>query len=144
MAILHAAASLGHPNIVNLLDVFETEDQVQLVFELLDGGSLLDLVAAEQQRHRRPLPEARAREIIKQVSSALKALHAVGICHRDLKLQNVMLDSAGAAKICDFGFATQARAGRSTRGATNETTPDRRPGRQPPQPAFQEYFLASL
>lgn len=105
--ILRAVTMLNHPNLVKLLDVFETPTQVHLVFELLSCGTLLDHVAKYGGN---PLPEAEARDLIWDVVSGLAAIHAIGIVHRDLKLQNIMLDERHRAKICDFGFAKRASA----------------------------------
>ena len=110
--ILRAIHDLGHPNLVKLLDAYETPDEVQLVFELLDRGTLLDHVAGYKGKG---VPEAEAREMLRGVASGLRALHAIGVVHRDLKLQNVMLGENLVAKICDFGFAKRASAiGRGT------------------------------
>lgn len=105
--ILRTVAMLNHQNLVKLLDVFETPTKVHLVFELLSGGTLLDHVAKHGGK---PLPEAEARDLLWDVVSGLSAIHAIGIVHRDLKLQNIMLDERRRAKICDFGFAKRASA----------------------------------
>jgi len=112
--ILRAIHDLGHPNLVKLLDAYETPDEVQLVFELLDRGTLLDHVAGYKGKG---VPEAEAREMLRGVASGLRALHAIGVVHRDLKLQNVMLGENLVAKICDFGFAK--RASSVGRGSTD-------------------------
>jgi serine/threonine protein kinase len=105
--ILRAVAMLDHPNLVKLLDVFETPSKVHLVFEVLSRGTLMDHVA---KCGGKPLPETEARDLIWDVVSGLAAIHAIGIVHRDLKLQNIMLDEQHRAKICDFGFAKRASA----------------------------------
>jgi serine/threonine-protein kinase len=122
-----AAARIGHPNIVDVLDMGRTEDGLPfIVMECLEGQDLFALLA-----ERGPLPIARAVDIIMQVLSALGAAHAVGILHRDLKPENVFLSQRPRpdfVKVLDFGVAKFAdtpdsAASRLTRGGTVVGTP---------------------
>ena len=70
IAILRQVARLQHPNVMRLLDVFETETECQLVLELLTGGSLLDRLRSEGAQ-----PEPTARGLVRQIASGLKAIH---------------------------------------------------------------------
>ncbi len=81
------------------LRVFYTRHHLVLVMELLEGGSLLELVAKEA------VPLSRIQIIARQLLKAIESLHAMGVAHRDIKLENVMLDAAGSVRLCDLGLA---------------------------------------
>ena len=92
-----------HPNIIRLLDVFENQDYIHIVMELLH----VDLFTYMEKRGFR-LSEARACFIIHSLATALFYLHSYGIVHRDLKLDNIMMvDDVEEAdvKIVDFGLS---------------------------------------
>jgi serine/threonine protein kinase len=78
-----------HPNIVQLFDVVETNNHVNIVMEYLPGISLG--TSLKQQPSQRFL-EQPCRQIIRELAGALKYLHQRNIAHRDIKLENVILD----------------------------------------------------
>ncbi|KAJ8267031.1 hypothetical protein GJAV_G00137520 [Gymnothorax javanicus] len=90
---------LRHPNIVLLLDSFETEREIVVVTEYAEG-ELFQILEDDGN-----LPETRVREIACQLVSALYYLHSHRIIHRDMKPQNILLGKDGVVKLCDFGFA---------------------------------------
>ncbi|XP_076867958.1 serine/threonine-protein kinase 36 isoform X2 [Brachyhypopomus gauderio] len=90
---------LKHPNIVLLLDSFETEREVVVVTEYAEG-ELFQILEDDGC-----LPESQVREIACQLVSALYYLHSHRILHRDMKPQNILLGKGGVVKLCDFGFA---------------------------------------
>ncbi|XP_046695745.1 serine/threonine-protein kinase 36 isoform X4 [Silurus meridionalis] len=90
---------LKHPNIVLLLDSFETQSEVVVVTELAEG-ELFQILEDDGS-----LPENQVREIACQLVSALYYLHSHRILHRDMKPQNILLGKGGVVKLCDFGFA---------------------------------------
>jgi eukaryotic-like serine/threonine-protein kinase len=94
---VEAAAALAHPNIVALYDWFGDGERSILVWELVDGESL-DKLAGE-------LGDGDVAAIGVELLDALAFAHSQGIIHRDVKPQNVMLDSAGHVKVMDFGIA---------------------------------------
>src|SRR5262245_31239745 len=94
------AASLNHPNIVDVYDFGQTGPTYYIAMEYLEGGNLKDRI-----RQGGRLPPGQARDVAQQVLSALAAAHARGLVHRDVKPQNVLLDGAGIAKLTDFGIA---------------------------------------
>merc|ERR1719336_2824601 len=98
-----------HPNIISLRDMFEEEDKVFLVFELMRGGELLDKILRQKF-----FSEREARAVMEKVTSVVKYLHQNGVVHRDLKPSNILYaDDSGnpsTIRICDFGFAKQLRA----------------------------------
>ena len=100
-----AAASLEHPNAVDVLDMGQTEDgTVFLVLELLDGRTLADLLL-----ERKTLTEAETFSVMLPVIDALEAAHTQGFLHRDVKPENIFLtpgpDDTVVPKLLDFGLA---------------------------------------
>lgn len=95
-----AAASLSHPGIVQVYDVGEDGPLHYIVMELVEGGSLADILKT------RKLKPEEALAIADRLASALEAAHAKGIVHRDIKPSNILLDPEGHPKIADFGLAT--------------------------------------
>jgi len=94
-----AIARLAHPNLVTLYDVGRSEGGPYLVFELLRGKTLQDLLDAG------PLPVQEAVSIVVQVARGLAYAHAEGVVHRDLKPSNVFVTNKGQVKLLDFGMA---------------------------------------
>jgi hypothetical protein len=101
-----SAASLSHPNIVQVYDRGETQDGASYIaMEYVPGGTLKEKISREG-----PLAAPEAAALGAQVAEALGAAHDRGMVHRDIKPQNVLLTEKGAAKVADFGIA---RAGSS-------------------------------
>ncbi|KAK3859138.1 hypothetical protein Pcinc_034716 [Petrolisthes cinctipes] len=90
---------LAHPNIVQMTDSFETENEVVAVSEYVPG-QLFQLLETNG-----PLSENRVQQIACNLVSAIYYLHSHRILHRDIKPQNILLSSVGDAKLCDFGFS---------------------------------------
>jgi serine/threonine protein kinase len=102
-----------HPYVITLLDVFETDEEIQLVTEYCPGGELFDAIQKKRNRtqsmRRGQYSEAQAACITTQILRALEDLHAADVVHRDVKPENILLadndDSAIHVKLCDFGLA---------------------------------------
>ena len=94
-----AVAQLSHPNIVTVIDRGEEDGKQFIVFELIDGENLKELVERGG-----PLPVRRVLELGLEVGRALAFAHAQGLVHRDVKPQNVLLNGDGRAKVTDFGI----------------------------------------
>lgn len=110
----HAAAELGHPNIVQVTDFQSREGEPPfLIMERLVGRSLREVIAEEKR-----LPEGRVAFIANQVLDALSAAHAAAIVHRDIKPDNVFLTRLAAiddiVKVLDFGVAKLTTEGSLT------------------------------
>ena len=99
-----AAATIKHPNVVDVLDMGQHDDTVYLVLEMLEGRSFADHL----DRHA-PLDPEEALQILLPVMDALAAAHRDGIVHRDLKPDNIFLSISGKGKqvpkLLDFGIA---------------------------------------
>jgi serine/threonine protein kinase len=94
-----SASSLNHPNILTIFEIGETNGAHFIATEFIDGVTLRKHTAG----HRLKLSEAL--DIAAQIAAALAAAHAVGIIHRDVKPENIMLRQDGYAKLLDFGLA---------------------------------------
>lgn len=108
---IQITAKLQHPNILPLFDSGEADGFLFYVMPFVEGESLAELLAREQQL---PLPQAV--QIAREVAEALSVAHSHGIVHRDIKPQNIML-SRGHAMVADFGIAraiAEAGAGKLT------------------------------
>jgi serine/threonine-protein kinase len=117
------AASLAHPNIIEILDTGDTDDGTAfLVMELLDGLSLADLI--EQQG---PLPAPRVAEIGIQIARGLARAHDFQVIHRDLKPDNIYLHRGPGGrmivKLLDFGIARSLHDTRLTNAGELFGTP---------------------
>jgi eukaryotic-like serine/threonine-protein kinase len=95
-----AVARLTHPNIVTVMDRGEEDGRQFIVFELVDGENLKELID-----RRGPLPVTDALELAAGVARALAFAHAEGIVHRDVKPQNILLNGDNRPKVTDFGIA---------------------------------------
>jgi serine/threonine protein kinase len=76
---------LSHPNTMKLEEVFETENSLYMVFEILEGGNLSHLL-----RKSGPIPEYKIRPILKGILNGIKYLHERGVIHRDIKPENIL------------------------------------------------------
>ncbi|KAI0383574.1 hypothetical protein F5Y04DRAFT_269858 [Hypomontagnella monticulosa] len=91
---------ISHPNIVRLHEMSETERHIGIVLEYASGGELFDYIL-----NHRYLKDGPARRLFAQLISGVGYLHKKGIVHRDLKLENLLLDRNRNIIITDFGFA---------------------------------------
>ncbi len=107
-----AAAKLHHPGVVQVHDQGVDSDRVYLVMELVEGGTLRDLLNS-----RRKLDVPLALTVIEKVLSPLAAAHRADLVHRDVKPENVLIGPNGVVKVADFGLVRAV----STAGVTSDT-----------------------
>ena len=93
---------LRHNHVVKIYETIETDKHIIIVMEICAGGDLLNYV-----RKRRRLKEPYAQKIFKQIIDGLCYIHSKLIAHRDIKLDNILLDGRGNVKIGDFGVSKQ-------------------------------------
>lgn len=89
-----------HKHVITIYDTLETENNYYLITDLVSGGEMIDMVEGS-----RGLPESQVRKYITQILTALQHLHQNGLVHRDLKVENLLLDEDGDIKIIDFGLS---------------------------------------
>ncbi len=111
------AASVNHPNVIRVFSSGTDHGQFYVVMELVDHGSLDDLIEKRKQ-----LPEQQVLECGIQVAGGLRAAHQQGLIHRDVKPANILFADEHTAKISDFGLAGVAGEG-SEAGAEIWGTP---------------------
>jgi len=92
---------IDHPNIVKLYDCLNSDTSAILVMEFVEGETLDEFV---YQSKNQCLPEDVARFLFRKVHSAVSYCHALGIVHRDLKMENIMVSSTGDLRLLDFGL----------------------------------------
>jgi hypothetical protein len=104
---IYILAGLEHPNIVRLFEVIDSTAKCHLVMELCLGRNLYQYI--KKHKPKPYLSENEAIPIFRQIVSAIAYMHSLGLVHRDLKLENVLINDTGGMnyiKIIDFGFAT--------------------------------------
>jgi 5'-AMP-activated protein kinase catalytic alpha subunit len=95
-----------HPNIVQLYEVIENQDQVFLVMEYVSNGDLQKLIEKIG-----PIPEKQACLYYKQLLSGIEYIHNIGCAHRDLKPENLLISEDNTIKISDFGLSNTYKFG---------------------------------
>lgn len=94
---------LEHPHIIKLFETVDSKKHYHLVLEYINGCSLYNYIKGKTNNL---LDEQEARRIFKQVLLAVEYCHNLGVAHRDIKFDNILLDSKNNVKLIDFGFAT--------------------------------------
>ena len=90
---------LNHPNITKILEMFEDDNYILISMEYINGGNLFSFV-----KKRRKLSEKTAKFLFRQIILGIKHIHSNKIVHRDIKLENILIDLNNNIKICDFGI----------------------------------------
>ncbi|KAJ3318727.1 Serine/threonine-protein kinase par-1 [Boothiomyces sp. JEL0866] len=94
---------LNHPNIIKTYKVIDGTEDIYIIMEYCAGGELADLVKKQKM-----LSEHHARKLFRQLVSAIQFTHESGVVHRDLKLENILLNEEGNILVSDFGLGTFA------------------------------------
>eukprot|EP00831_Metopus_contortus_P068058 TRINITY_DN6080_c0_g1_i1.p1 TRINITY_DN6080_c0_g1~~TRINITY_DN6080_c0_g1_i1.p1 ORF type:complete len:341 (-),score=44.17 TRINITY_DN6080_c0_g1_i1:63-1085(-) len=97
---IYILKKIKHVNVIRLMEVFENTKQVFIVMEYAGSGDLLHFVKSKKF-----LSEKEARPIFRQIVYGLAHIHSRNVVHRDVKLDNILLDEDGGVKICDFGVS---------------------------------------
>ena len=137
---IHILNSLSHKNIINLISQEKTKNNYYLVLDYANGGDLYNYLVQYRKKHNAPLPEEHVQKIVIQIADGLEYMHKKNIIHRDIKLENILinydnkekellkgnphniepiicgLDEPFTIKIADVGFA------RELIGNTNATS----------------------
>jgi len=99
---------IRHSNIIRLLEVFESPKHFLMVMEYAGGGDLLQYV-----KQKKRLEEKEAKYIFKLIVFALGHCHCRSVLHRDIKLDNILMDNEGTIKLCDFGVSRLIQKGQT-------------------------------
>ena len=96
----------SHKNIIKYFEHFENEKHFFIVMENICGGNLLNAINKMSK-----FSESMAKNIFKQLIETIKYLHSIGIVHRDIKPDNILLDLDSTIKLCDFGVSKEVKEG---------------------------------
>lgn len=110
---------MGHPHVMPVLDLVRTRDSAFIVLPVAEGRDLW-LRYGDLYQGQRSLVNS----VVGPLASALATLHAQGVLHRDVKLENVLLTSEGVVKLSDFGFACEAQRRLSICGTSRCMAPE--------------------
>ncbi|KAK9934141.1 hypothetical protein M0R45_021295 [Rubus argutus] len=91
---------LKHPNVVRLHEVVASKTKIYMVLEYVTGGELFDKIAQKGR-----VTESEGRKLFQQLIDGVSYCHNQGVFHRDLKLENILVDTKGNIKISDFGLS---------------------------------------
>ncbi|WOL13510.1 CBL-interacting protein kinase 6-like [Canna indica] len=105
---ISAMRMVRHPNVVELYEVMATRTKIYLAMELVRGGELFARISRAGR-----LSESASRRYFRQLVSAVDFCHQQGVYHRDLKLENLLLDGNGDLKVADFGLSALVDDARS-------------------------------
>ncbi|XP_077405137.1 NUAK family SNF1-like kinase 1 [Vanacampus margaritifer] len=103
---IEITSSLRHAHIIRFLEVFESRDKIVIVMDYASKGELYDYILDKGR-----LAETEARSIFRQITSAVHYCHQNNVVHRDLKLENILLDQDLNVKLADFGLSNQYQRG---------------------------------
>lgn len=119
--------SLDHPNIIKYYEDFDSQKYIFLVMEYFEGQTLFDKMTS-LLAYKMVYSEKEAALIMEKLLRAVAHCHENGIAHRDLKLENILVDKSGEIKIIDFGLSKQRnrnlRQFRTKVGTPNYVAPE--------------------
>ncbi|KAI0317710.1 hypothetical protein OF83DRAFT_1119942 [Amylostereum chailletii] len=139
---IHHHRQLHHPHVTQLFEVIATESCIWLVTELCSGGELFDYLSEKAR-----LSEHEARHLFGQLCLAVNYVHDKGIVHRDLKLENVLLDERCRVKLGDFGFTREFERGgflETYCGTTGYASPEMLEGKKYTGPEVDVWSLGVI
>jgi serine/threonine-protein kinase len=116
---VEAAGRLNHPHIVTIYDTGQSEGQLYMAMELLEGEDLRALIERQAA-----IPLADKVRILMQIAQGLAYAHSRGVVHRDIKPANILVTSSGTVKVLDFGLARVADRNTITKKGVILGTPD--------------------
>lgn len=95
-----------HPNVVQLYEIIETDEDLYLVMEYAQSGELFEVIVDNTR-----LKEEHACRYFQELMAAINYIHSIGVCHRDLKPENLLIDYDGSLKMVDFGLSNTYEQG---------------------------------
>lgn len=106
MREIESMKKLKHPNIIRIYEIMETAKIICIVTEIASNGELYDYII-----HKKRLSEREAKHIFKQIVAGIHHCHKNNVVHRDIKVENILLDNNGRVKLADFGFSAFFKPG---------------------------------
>lgn len=97
---IHILKLIRHPNIIQLYEIIETPKHLFLVMEYMERGELFDYIVKKKK-----MSEDEACKVFEQIISGVEYIHKLRIVHRDLKLENLLMDYDKTIRIVDFGLS---------------------------------------
>ncbi|KIK03275.1 hypothetical protein K443DRAFT_676947 [Laccaria amethystina LaAM-08-1] len=139
---IHHHRQLHHPHVTQMFEVIATESSIWIVTELCCGGELFDYLVEKGR-----IPEEETKSLFGQLCLAVAYLHDNGIVHRDLKLENVLLDERCRVKLGDFGFTREFDRGSFMEtfcGTTGYASPEMLQGKKYQGPEVDVWSLGVI
>ena len=103
---IRVSQALRHPGVVILTDLYKDENNYYVFYEFCPNGDLFSYM-----RERKRIPESEARAFLYQIMDSISYIHNLGIIHKDIKPENVLIDQHGYLKISDFGLSAFMKKG---------------------------------
>jgi len=107
--------SLKHPNIVKYISCFKVQTELWVIMEFMGGGSLTDILELHKSLD---IKEEYIARVMLESLKALEYIHSLHRIHRDIKSDNILLDTTGAVKLADFGYTVQLTEAKNKRNTT--------------------------
>ena len=101
---IHILKELDHPNVVKMVDFFEDKKYLYVVMEYMIKGDMADFI---QESKYELFEESEAKKYMRHIASGIAYLHSKGVVHRDIKLENLLVNEYDEIKIADFGWAAK-------------------------------------
>lgn len=109
---IHILENLTHPNIINFIDKIQTPNDLHIVLDYFKGKTLLRYI---EDKPSKKLTEFEAKYIFRQIVDAIAHCHDHNVSHRDIKLENILVNDNHQVKVVDFGFSTCLPRGKKTK-----------------------------
>jgi len=112
---INMMATFAHPNIVKYIGSYKVSNELWVVMEFMGGGNLTEILELHKIL---PISEEQIAHIIFESLKALEYIHSLHRIHRDIKSDNILLDTGGTIKLADFGYTVQLTEAKTKRNTT--------------------------
>lgn len=139
---IHILKLIRHPNIIQLYEIIETPKHLFLVMEYMERGELFDYIVSKKR-----MEEEEACKVFEQIISGIEYIHKLRIVHRDLKLENCLIDYDKTIRIVDFGLSNTYKPEERLRTACGSpcyAAPEMIEGKAPYEPIMVDVWSAGV
>ena len=139
---IHILKLIRHPNIIQLYEIIESPKYLFLVMEFLCEGELFDYIVKKKR-----MDEDEACKVFDQIVSGIEYCHKLKIVHRDLKLENILIDYDQTIRIVDFGLSNTYKSGEKLKTACGSpcyAAPEMIDGKEPYEPIMVDVWSAGI